>query len=66
MARTQEDLNEAIASFNEISTDKSAEELGMSLEDMHIEGESLTLANGFPVVVSRTRRGVVSFLNPVQ
>ena len=66
MARTQEDLNDAIALFNEISAGKSAEALGMSLEDMLIEGESLTLANGFPVLVSRTHRGVVSFLNPVQ
>jgi hypothetical protein len=66
MTSSQEDLNDAIASFNAVSGEKSAEELHMSLEDMLIEGQPLTLANGFQVVVSRTRRGVVTFSNPVQ
>jgi hypothetical protein len=63
-ATTQEELDNAIALFNSVSAPKSAEALGMSLEDMLIENEPLTLASGFTVNVSRARNGKVSFENP--
>ncbi len=66
MVKKQEELNDAIASFNSVSGEKSAEALGISLDEMLIEPTPIRLANGFSVVVSRTRRGVVSFTNPVQ
>jgi len=63
-ATTQEELNSAIQLFNDASGPKSSEELGMSLEDMLIEDQVVTLASGFKVQISRTRSGVVSFQNP--
>lgn len=63
-ATTQEELDNAIALFNGVSAPKSAEALGMSLEDMFIENEPITLASGFTVQVTRARNGKVSFENP--
>jgi hypothetical protein len=63
-ADSQDALNAAIARFNDASTDKASSELGLSLEDMLIEEQPLTLANGSCVLVSRSRRGTTTFRNP--